>query len=415
MAPRLIDKIRAAFARLKPRTNKRAGVSHRAETAGRHREAPPTSMQTGLTFVDSQESLAAALEHLRPHRWLALDTEADNLHHYETRVCLLQLAAGGRQFLIDTLCGLDLRRLFELLATRSLIMHGSDYDLRLLWELTQFRPVEVFDTMLAAQLIGRERIGLSSLLDEFLGVHHPKDSQKSDWSRRPLPEKMLRYAAGDVAHLHRLHELLSARLEQLGRSTWHQQKCAWQIEVALTGFPRDNDQGWRLGPSRGFPPRALAALYELWHWRESEAKRLDRPPFKVMSSEYLLKLSLAVADDSWRDAFDSLPVGLRRGPSRGLLDALERGTRRDPKSLPRRPEGNGRPPPLGSEELSRQDAIRDFRDRLAEDLALDPTLIVTRSQIAQLARQPEEAERLLLPWQVELLRPVLGTNPPVGR
>lgn len=372
-------------------------------------------MPSSVNFVDSQEALAAALDHLRPHQWLALDTEADNLHHYETRVCLLQLGAGGRQFLIDALCGLDLGRLFELLKTRSLIMHGSDYDLRLLWELTQFRPAEVFDTMLAAQLIGHERIGLSSLLQEFLGVHHPKDSQKSDWSRRPLPEKMLRYAAGDVAHLHQLHEILAARLAELGRTEWHREKCAWQIEVATTGFPHENENAWRLGPSRGWPPRALAALYELWHWRESEASRLDRPPFKVMSNEYLLKLAQTVADGTWRDAFESLPVGLRRGPSRGLLEALERGCTRDPKSLPRRPEGNGRPAPLGSEELSRQDAIRDFRDRIARELAIDPTLIVTRAQIAQLSRLPEEADRLLLPWQVELLRPVLGSKrPPRG-
>jgi ribonuclease D len=361
-----------------------------------------------ITFINTPAGVADLLDHLRPHQRVALDTEADNLHHYETRVCLLQIdAGGGRQFLVDTLAGLDLAPLFAVLAKKYLIMHGSDYDLRLLWELAKFRPDEVFDTMLAAQLLGRERIGLSSLLQDILGLHHPKDSQKSDWSKRPLPEKMVRYAAGDVAHMAALHRTLAGELKQLGRDEWHRQKCAWQIEVATTGFPADNDHAWRLGPSRHWQPRAIAALYELWHWRESEAKRLDRPPFKVMSNDYLMKLSLAVADGSYRAAFENLPEGLRRGRARGLPEALQRGAERDPKSLPRRPPSGDRLPPLTGAELARQDVIRDHRDRVAAELKIDATLIASRSQIALLARTPHEAAKLLLPWQVELLREAL--------
>jgi ribonuclease D len=365
-------------------------------------------MQTEIHFVDSQDALDALAGFLRSHERVALDTEADNLHHYETRVCLMQVGAGERQHLVDALAGLNLAPLLAVLAEKRLVMHGSDYDLRLLWELARFRPTEVFDTMLAAQLLGDEKIGLASLLDGYLGIHHPKDSQKSDWSRRPLPEKMLRYAAGDVEHLPRLCDALQARLAELGRLEWHRQKCRWQVEVAAAGFPRNGDHNWRVGQTRHFSPRALAALYELWHWREREAKRLDRPPFKVMSSEYLLQLARAVDDGSFREAFEKLPIGLRRGPSRGLAEALEAACTRDPKTLPRRPEGGARPPPLSAEELMRQDAIRDHRDTEARRLQIDPTLIVTRTQIAQLARQPGEAGRCLLLWQAELLRPVLA-------
>jgi ribonuclease D len=345
--------------------------------------------------------------HVRLASRVGIDTEADNLHHYATRVCLLQISAGGVEFIVDALAGLDLRLLFEALAGKLLIMHGSDYDLRLLWELCGFRPAEVFDTMLAAQLLGVHRIGLSSLLEEMLGVHHPKDSQKSDWSRRPLPDKMLAYAARDVRHLEDLRAVLALRLDGLGRSEWHRQKCAWQIEAATTGFPEADEHSWRIGASRHLSPRALAALFELWHWRESEARRLDRPPFKVISNDYLVKLSLAVADGSWRSAFDALPNGLRRGRARGLEDALERGAKRDPRSLPRRAENHERRQPLSGAELSRQDRIRAFRDQKSTELEIDPTLIASRSQIAQLARRPEEADRVLLPWQWELLKPVL--------
>ena len=261
--------------------------------------------------------------------------------------------------------------------------------------------------MLAAQLLGRERIGLSSLLEEILHVDHPKDSQKSDWSKRPLPDKMFRYAAGDVAHMAELHRILGDELKKLGRDEWHRQKCAWQIEVATMGFPSDKEHAWRLGPSRHWQPRALTALYELWHWRESEAKRLDRPPFKVMSNDYLMKLSLAVADGTHQQAFESLPDGLRRGRARGLAEALQRGVDRDPKTVPRRPPAGDRMPPLTGEELSRQDMIKDHRDRVAAELRIDATLIASRSQIAQLARTPDDAGRVLLPWQTELLRPAL--------
>jgi len=357
--------------------------------------------------VDTQPALATLIEHLQGQALIAIDTEADNLHHYETRVCLIQVSAGGRQFIVDPLAGIDLAPLFDLLAQKTLLMHGSDYDLRLLWDLTKFRPVEVFDTMLAAQLTGRERIGLASLLEDFLGIHHPKDSQKADWSRRPLPPKMLNYAAGDVAHLFDIHRMLTEQLTALGRLEWHRQKCRWQIEVATVGFPEENVHAWRIGPSRGMSPRALCALYELWHWREAEAKRLDRPPFKVMSNDYLAKLALAVAEGTHQDVFEHLPNGLRRGPSRGLHEALERGLERDPKSLPRRDPQGRRPDPLDSEELARQDRIKSHRDRVAHELKIDATLIASRSQIAQLCRAPAEADKVLQPWQVDLLRPVL--------
>ncbi len=402
-------KILAAFGSAVKRGVRSTLFSIRARPQAAQAAGTPPTMQDAIPFINTPEALADLLVHLRPHARIALDTEADNLHHYETRVCLLQIDAGGKQFLLDTLAGLDLQPLFNVLAPKTLIMHGSDYDLRLLWELAKFQPAEVFDTMLAAQLLGRPRIGLSSLLQELLGLHHPKDSQKSDWSRRPLPEKMYRYAAGDVAHLAALHRMLLKQLKELGRDEWHRQKCRWQIDVATSGFPADHEHAWRLGPSRHWPPRALAALYELWHWREREAKRLDRPPFKVMSNDYIAKLALAVAEGTHQRAFESLPEGLRRGRSRGLTDALQRAVTRDPKTLPRRPPSGDRLPPLSGAELARQDKIREHRDQVAQELQIDATLIASRSQIAQLARAPEEAERLLLPWQVELLRPVLDS------
>ncbi len=364
-------------------------------------------MESEFTFVDNQAGLSALVDQLRPSRLIALDTEADNLHHYATRVCLMQIGAGDREYLVDALAGLDLRPLCAEIAGKTLIMHGSDFDLRLLWQMCRFQPAAVFDTMLAAQLLGVERIGLSSLLEDHLGIHHPKDSQKADWSRRPLPAKMLDYAARDVRHLFDLHRLLAGELEDLGRAEWHRQKCDWQIEVAREGFPERDENAWRLGASRDFPPRALAALFELWHWREGEAERLDRPPFKVLSNDYLMRLALAVAEGTHHDAFAALPAGVRNGRARGLAEALERGLHRDPKTLPRREENRDRRQPLSALELERQERIRGHRDAEAKRLGIDATLIASRSQIAQLVRDPGSVAGLLLPWQAALLQPAL--------
>lgn len=369
--------------------------------------APVSSSPTEFVFIDRPELLKGLLKDLRPVKEVPIDTEADNLHHYETRVCLIQIRAGANEYLVDPLAGFDLKPLWAALKDKTLIMHGSDFDLRLLSKFASFRPARVFDTMLAAQLIGLKRIGLSSLLEELLGVHHPKDSQKSDWSKRPLPEKMLSYAVGDVAYLPALKEILENKLIDLGRLEWHLQKCDWQIEAGQSGFPKQDESAWRVGPHNKLSPRALATLYELWHWRDGEAQRLDRPPFKVISNDYMIRLSRAVADGTVRKVYDALPPGLKRGRSRGLKEALKRGEKRDPETLPRRPRsGNGRQP-LSHEELVRQDAIKKCRDDAASSQHIDPTLIASRFQLAQIARDPNEAPNVLLPWQVGVLQPAL--------
>lgn len=365
------------------------------------------SPSTEFVFIDRPELLKDLLKDLRRVTEVPIDTEADNLHHYETRVCLIQIRAGENEYLVDPLAGFELAPLWTALKDKTLIMHGSDFDLRLLSKFASFRPARVFDTMLAAQLLGLKRIGLSSLLDELLGVHHPKDSQKSDWSKRPLPEKMLSYAVGDVAYLPALKEILENRLRDLGRLDWHGQKCDWQIEVGQSGFPKQDESAWRVGPHNKLSPQALATLYELWHWRDSEARRLDRPPFKVISNEYMIRLSRAVADGTVRKVYEALPPGLKRGRSRGLKEALKRGEKRDPETLPRRRRsGNGRQP-LSHEELLRQDALKTCRDEAATSGKFDPTLIASRHQLAQIARDPNEAPNVLLPWQVGVLQPAL--------
>jgi len=355
-------------------------------------------------LVSTAAQLAPVLTALDRVPEVALDTEADNLYHYRTRLCLLQLRLDGQIFLVDLLAGLPLGELWAKLAAKPLIMHGSDYDLRLLDALCGFRPHSLFDTMFAAQLLNIPRFGLASLLEQFFDVQLDKDHQKANWSRRPLGRELLDYAALDVHHLPALRDRLCAGLVRLGRLEWLEQKCRWQIEVAREGFGGADEHSWRIGGAEKLSGRGLAVLHALWHWRESWAEKLDTPPFKVTGNDLLMRLARK-ADEGYHAA-EVLEVNLGKRHNRlfpSLSDAVHRGLAMNPHDLPRR-ERRRDYAPLTPEELARQDRIKADRDRIAAGFNLDPTLIATRAQLVQIARDPASIDQVLLPWQAQIIK-----------
>ena len=367
---------------------------------------------TRSTFISRPEELGPLLAALDRSTEAAIDTEADNLYRYRTRVCLMQVQAAGEIFLVDLLSEAPVGALWERLRCKHLIMHGSDYDLRLLYEEYGFVATSVFDTMFAAQLLNRPRIGLASLLQEHFQVTMTKEGQKANWSKRPIAEKMLVYAAKDVVYLPALRDLLLAELERLGRVDWLRQKCDWQIRAALTGFPKADENSWRIGKAESLRSRGLAVLYDLWHWREDQAGRLDVPPFKVVGNELLLRLASAADSGDAGRVLADVHLGRRERLRASLVEALQSGLQRDPASLPRRRSHNGDRCPLDARELARQEQIREFRDAAARRLGIDPTLIASRWQLAQLAREPERLGETLLAWQAELMQGCSAFTPP---
>lgn len=357
-----------------------------------------------FTLISSPGQLAPLLAALDRAPEVSIDTEADNLFRYRTRVCLMQLYAAGQVFLLDLLADIPLEPLWERLRCKHIIMHGSDYDLRLLYDEYGFIATSIFDTMLAAQLLNRPRFGLAPLLLDHFGVALSKEGQKANWSKRPIVDKMLTYASKDVLYLPALRDLLLAELETLGRVDWLRQKCDWQIRAGLAGFPKADENSWRIGKSEHLRSRGLCVLFDLWHWREKQAERIDTPPFKVIGNDTLLHLAAAADAGQGPDAFAALHLGKRERLRDSLERALRSGLDRDPASLPRRRHNGGDRQPLSARELERQDQIRAERDRQAKRLNLDPTLIASRAQLAQLAREPEKLGEILLPWQAKLLQ-----------
>lgn len=366
-----------------------------------------TTRPPPFQLLDQPGSLAPLLHALEQVHEVALDTEADNMFHYRTRVCLLQFLVDGEVFLVDVLApGLKLEPLWKVLEKKHLIMHGSDFDLRLLHDLCRFSPHSLFDTMLAAQLLGLQRIGLASLLDQHFGVTLDKEGQKANWSKRPITPKLLNYASLDVWHLPALRDILTRELKRLGRLEWLEQQCRAQIQAGAEGFAPPTENDWRIGRSERLRGPGLGVLHAVWHWREAQAQRLDTPPFKVCGNALLLKLAEAAeSGESEATILNSVHLGKRHDrifPS--LATAVRAGLARDPKTLPRRPGRDANHIALTQTEIELQERIRADRDRVAKKLEIEATLIANRSQLAQIARAPKKITDILLPWQADLLR-----------
>jgi ribonuclease D len=366
-----------------------------------------TTRPPSYQLLDQPGSLSPLIAAIEKVDEVALDTEADNMYHYKTRVCLLQFLVEGDVFLVDVLApGLKLDPLWKILAQKHLIMHGSDFDLRLLHDLCRFQPQSLFDTMLAAQLLGLPRIGLASLLDQHFSVTLDKDGQKANWSKRPLTPKLLNYAALDVWHLPALRDILQRELKKLGRAEWLEQQCRAQILAGFEGFAPPTENDWRIGRSERFRGPGLSVLHAVWHWREAQAQRLDTPPFKVCGNALLLKIAEAAeTGETEAGILNTVHLGKRHErifPS--LAAAVRAGLARDPKTLPRRPGRDPNLVSLSQEEIELQDRVRADRDRIAKRLGIEPTLIANRAQLAQIARQPQKLGDVLLEWQAALLR-----------
>ncbi len=345
---------------------------------------------------------------------VALDIEADSLHSYAEKVCLIQLSVEGRDFVVDPLSDLDFGSLLDALAEKPLIAHGGDYDLRMLRAWQGFRPRgEVFDTMIAAQLLGIEQIGLAALVERFLDVAMTKDSQKSDWSRRPLSEKQLRYAANDTRHLEALAECLHGELVERGRVEWHRESCAAMVEATGRDRSRPPREAWRVKGAGRLTPRQMAYLREAWGWREERARRADRPTFKVLGNRQLLELVLW-AESHPDDALDQGPklprdiVGSRR---RALKHALDRAAAMTPAEWPERVSApRVHPPPIDQQRL---EALRAKCAEIAEGLEIAASTVAPKAALEAIVQDgPRSLDEVmattgLLRWQANLLRPAL--------
>lgn len=353
-------------------------------------------------MVDNEEKLQEFLPTLRNAAWVAVDTEADSLHAYPEKVCLIQISTVEGDRLIDPLAEMVLDPVLDALSGHELIMHGADYDLRLLRKHHEFVPSAIFDTMLAARLLGLRQFSLSHLVQTYLGVKLEKGPQKANWAMRPLTDRMERYARNDTRYLKSLADQLKSDLKAKGRLEWHRESCARLI--ADSGQPRqvDYDSIWRLRGSHALSRPALAVLREVWRWRESEAVASNRPPFFILSHDVLVK----IADNAVgaRPVDPLLPKNFSERRRCALAKAVAKGLGISPEEHPRILRPVGRRPT----EIQRKRFLefQKRRDAQAQELGIDPTLIASRATLSELAHNWEAHAPDLMNWQRSLLLPI---------
>jgi ribonuclease D len=350
--------------------------------------------------IDTDEKLAAWLPELRAAKWLALDTEADSLHAYPEKICLIQISTVGGDRLIDPLAKINLDPLLDALNAHELIMHGADYDLRLLRKHHEFIPSAIFDTMLAARLLGERQFGLSSLVEKFLGGKLDKGLQKADWARRPLTERMEIYARNDTRFLKPLADKLKFELQQKKRLAWHRESCARLIEETTQPHVTDLDSVWRVKGSHALSRPALAVLRELWRWREREAIATNRPPFFILKHETLVDVAAAAASN--HSVENLLPPRVSPRRRENLLKAIKIGLALSGEKHPEVLRHKFHRP--SETEFRRFRELEKHRNARAHKLDIDPTLIASKATLGDLSRDWDQHAPQLMNWQRDLLK-----------
>jgi len=345
-------------------------------------------------LIADAQGLADLIDRLAPLSQIALDTEADSLHSYFEKLCLIQISTESENCLFDPLAGLPLQPLYDVLAGKRLILHGADYDLRLLNRGGNFAATDVFDTMIAARLSGYQELGLAALVARHFGVNLSKASQKANWALRPLSNQMLEYAMSDTKYLLSLAAILEAELRRLERWDWFIESRDRLIAAAREPRERDETQAWRITGSAALGPRAQSILRVLWYWRDGEAKAWDRPPFHVMNNEEMVRIA-EKADRG--EPYSTLRMSSRRRKSFEVVMALAQHIpeREWPVTTKTRRHRATR------EQTERFDSLKKTRDVAAVELGLDPSIIAPRNALEAASLDP--ATPVLMRWQRRLL------------
>ena len=373
-------------------------TKERSETPSRHSDfVIPSSLDIRHSSlpgspIASAAQLAELLPQIEAHDRVAIDTEADSLHSYREKLCLLQLSLPGRDYIVDPLAHVDLAPLGDALQTKEIVLHGADFDLRLLRRSLNFAARRIFDTMIAARLLGIREFSLAALVERFFDVKLAKGSQKANWARRPLSPRMLEYATNDTHYLLPLAERLETELQERDRLEWLRQSCQRAVEQAAVSRVRDEDETWRIRGSGSLKGRAAAVLRALWQWRENEAAAVDRPPFHILQNHELLHAAESFAVGGAPDYRHFSP---RR--RRAFCDAAQSALKLPEEEWPVSRRRFGTRP--SAETVRRSEELRLRRDRVARELELELTFIAPRATLEAIAADHTRAANLLVPWQ----------------
>ena len=358
-------------------------------------------------WVDRPAVLRRVVAELNNEPLLAVDTESNSLYAYQEQVCLIQISTPRTDYLIDPLAIHDLSSLGPLFSNpdTETIFHASEYDLICLTRDFAFQFSNLFDTMLAARILGRKAFGLGSLIESEFGIILDKHYQRANWGQRPLRPAMLAYARLDSHYLIPLRAKMKAELEEVGLWELAQEdfRRIRQVKLPVEAVPAE--ACWRITGSQDLTPTQAAILQSLCAYRDRQARYANLPAFKVLPNEALL----AVAQSNPVNTEDlvglpGLSTKLVVRHASGLLQAVERGRHAPPLSRPRQPRRN-------DALLNRLDWLRTWRKEAGAKMKVESDVVLPREVMEAIAEaNPRNLEQLAnvmadLPWRLEHFGP----------
>lgn len=359
---------------------------------------PPTSQPV---WVNRPSGLEAMAQDLLRQPCVAVDTESNSLFAYREKVCLVQFSTGERDYLLDSLALRDLNSIAPLFADPTIekVFHAAEYDVICLRRDFGFTFANLFDTMMAARILGRPAVGLGSILEEEFGIVLDKRYQRANWGERPLKPALMAYARLDSHYLIALRQRMEMALKEAGRWEMALEDFA---RLCHTPVPQENHNHtcWRVAGGQEITPRQAAILESLCVFREERASTADLPPFKVLGNDALVAIALAApADLPALDELEALSPRQRERFAAGLLQAVQRGQEAKPLRRPtsKRPDDRY---------LARLDRLRNWRKSMGKEWGVESDVILPRDKMEALAQaapksMPELAENMTdLPWRL---------------
>lgn len=359
-------------------------------------------------LVKNRSTLSRIATELKKEKSIGVDLEADSLFHYQEKVCLIQISTPSKNILVDPLSLDDLSPLSPVFSDPNIqkVLHGADYDIRSLYRDFGIEVNALFDTQIAAKFLGIMETGLANLLRERLGVLVDKKYQKRDWSQRPLPDAMLAYAVTDTIHLLPLSRMLENELRERDRFFCVEEECELLSKVRPVS-PNDNPLFLKFNGARKLDPRGLAVLESILQLRDDKARRRDRPPFKILVNEAIMEIvERRPVTEKDLEPIKGLNSRQIKSLGQSLLEKTAESLSLPESELPAFPKNIRRR--ITNKVSKRIKAFKEWREKRAKEMDMDPSLVCTNAQIVSLAlalpksRKDLEGIDTIRAWQRKL-------------
>jgi ribonuclease D len=363
----------------------------------------PDQLDGTFKYITDSKGLLDLSKALSDAPSISIDTESNSMYVYREQICLIQITIGKDDYLIDTLALRDLSPLAPVFANpnQEKIFHAAEYDIICLKRDYGFEIANIFDTMVAARILGEQAVGLGALLQSRLGINVDKKYQRADWGLRPLPEAMLEYARHDSHYLYSLRVILENELKEHNLWDLALEDFRLGCEVEAHNNQPQPPIWWKVSGSVEISLSESAILQSLCNFREEQAARQNLPPFKILNNDMLVQLAKD-PPEQLLDLFDRhyLPQRLAQRYGSAIMDAVKLGQVSPPCPRPSKPRPDDR-------FLRRLDALKEWRKLKGKELKVESDVILPREVLEAIAAEnPTSSEQLhslmaQIPWRYQ--------------